>query len=244
MQLEPLKALSHTCWWLISFCVCVSVCVHACACMHVRVCEWSLSNYFLSAFVFPSTFPTVFSNCLKRLQLLFQPPHVRPDFEPASIKTPQSWHTRTHAHSFLPDVTQCAHIPVLPHLSQQLWACVRVCLCGFTNTWRPKQSNLRHRHQFMWRLELSASVRPIPLCISILEMSLKLHMGKLLCFKLCIACILNEAKEKTLCFLAVLATNNNMITDNSLNKTTAWVILYDSVILSPFILFTRHTVQG
>lgn len=184
--------------------------------MHVRVCEWSLSIFSL---------------------LLFSRP-------PFPLYSQTDWSGSSCSFSFLPDVTQCAHIPVLPHLSQQLWAFVRVCLCDFTNTWRAKQSNLRHRHWFMWRLELSASVRPIPLCISILEMALKLHMGKLPCFKLCIACILNEAKEKTLCFLAVLATNNNMITDNSLNKTTAWVSLLDSVILSPFILFTRHTVQG
>lgn len=35
-------------------------------------------------------------------------------------------HTRTH--TLLPDVTQYAHIPALPHLPQQLLVCVRVCV--------------------------------------------------------------------------------------------------------------------
>lgn len=173
MQLEPLKALSHTCWWLISFCVCVFLCV----CVRVHACmSECVSDLCLFSLCF--CFPVHLSHCILKLT------EAAPAALSAATCATRLWtcqhrkpHSHdTHAHSFLPDLTQCAHIPVLPHLSQQLWAFVRVCLCDFTNTWRAKQSNLRHRHWFMWRLELSASVRPIPLCISILEMALKLHM--------------------------------------------------------------------
>lgn len=62
--------------------------------------------------------------------------------------------TLTHTHALLADVTQLAHIPVLPHLSQHLW--LSACLRGLTNTWRAKQSNLRPTRRLMFRSAVAA----------------------------------------------------------------------------------------
>lgn len=64
--------------------------------------------------------------------------------------------THTHTPALFPDVTQLAHIPVLPHLSQHLW--LSACLRGLTNIWRAKQSNLRPTHRLMFPLHGSRSV--------------------------------------------------------------------------------------
>lgn len=62
----------------------------------------------------------------------------------------------THTPALFPDVTQLAHIPVLPHLSQHLL--LSACLRGLTKTWRAKQSNLRPTRRLMFPLRGSSSL--------------------------------------------------------------------------------------
>ena len=105
------------------FCVCVCVC--ACVCM----CVWDLC--FPSALVFhppfllnwPQQQTTVFLFFLNCLGYTSVTRHWT-----AMQKNPESWHTCTH--TLLPDMTQYAHIPALPHLSQQLCVCVCVYVCA------------------------------------------------------------------------------------------------------------------
>ena len=123
MQLEPLKALSHTHWWLISF-VCVCVCV--CVCVHVCV-----GSLFSLRSCFPSTFPpkltTATNYCifvLSELPWL----HICDQTLNRNAKKPRVM-THMHTHSPARHDSVCTHPSITTSVPTAVCVCVCVCVC-------------------------------------------------------------------------------------------------------------------
>lgn len=135
MQLEPLKALSHTCWWLISFCVCVFLCV----CVRVHACmSECVSDLCLFSLCF--CFPVHLSHCILKLT------EAAPAALSAATCATRLWTCQhknptvmTHTHTVFCQTWLSVHTSQCYHICPS--SCEHLCVCVCVISLTPVEQN-------------------------------------------------------------------------------------------------------